>query len=666
MKKRALLIGIDDYPMLSSHDQLEGSVNDAKALRALLRDRFGFAAEDIRLLIRPGDPTPGPRDGEPTREGILAAIEDLIAETGPDDLAVIAYSGHGTQVKDTKSTRPDGWDDVLVPCDGGYARGGVKPQPPILDHEIHDRLLRLEGKTPYVTVIFDCCNSGSAIRDPFGDRVRGLPPGSLSSDGSAPSNPSPASGQSRGWVPDGDRYVFIAASADGESAHECSVSGAEDGVVHGVLTFHLLRELSAAAPGTSMRSVFERVRARMAADQPYQHPHGEGALDREVLGVRGVPAIRTVAIVDRKDQEVTLEAGAVHGVTTGSVWSIRKIDGTDEIGRVEIASVRGATSQARIVAGSGAIVVGHRAVEVEHRYPQAPFSVEVRAGPELEAQATELRGLLDAFAPAGGSADARVYALAPRAAGGAEDPVPQLGPIEVPIWAVVGRDGRLLLRPLPIGEGSAAALCAKLAGLAVVRRVTGILDDSSELHDKIKLRLLRRLPNGEWVVAEPGASGIVELEEGEATAIEVQNGSDVDVFVGLFDLDPIGAVRPLTALVGGNQKWIPGAPIRLGVGADASSVSPPADYPLWPGVEDRREEALKLFATTVPTDFDLLAQGRSGPTGRRSIAGALFLHAMGGVRDGEVIRSDGSDEDWTTATARFVVRPKRSEVSHGQ
>lgn len=57
-RKRALLIGINDYPGSDSSDfktrglwyQLRGAVNDVELQRELLIHRFGFRADDILVL----------------------------------------------------------------------------------------------------------------------------------------------------------------------------------------------------------------------------------------------------------------------------------------------------------------------------------------------------------------------------------------------------------------------------------------------------------------------------------------------------------------------------------------------------------------------------------------------------------------------------------------
>src|SRR5579884_2877046 len=68
--KHALVIGIDKY---DEPWELGGCVNDARLMAAILEEKFGFANDDVRLLI----------DEAATKDGILDAFDDLIdAATG--------------------------------------------------------------------------------------------------------------------------------------------------------------------------------------------------------------------------------------------------------------------------------------------------------------------------------------------------------------------------------------------------------------------------------------------------------------------------------------------------------------------------------------------------------------------------------------------------------
>lgn len=104
-RKRALLIGINQYDVQEDSSYgwlpLNGCVNDVELQKELLIYRFGFAPQDIVTLT----------DLAATRNNIADAItEHLVAQTLPDDLVMIHFSGHGSRL---------GKYNTLVPVDSG-------------------------------------------------------------------------------------------------------------------------------------------------------------------------------------------------------------------------------------------------------------------------------------------------------------------------------------------------------------------------------------------------------------------------------------------------------------------------------------------------------------------------------------------------------------------
>jgi hypothetical protein len=70
--KRALLIGINKYQAVP---KLQGSINDIETMRQILLTRWGFPERHIAVVA----------DEAATRAGILAALEQLVKETGSQD-----------------------------------------------------------------------------------------------------------------------------------------------------------------------------------------------------------------------------------------------------------------------------------------------------------------------------------------------------------------------------------------------------------------------------------------------------------------------------------------------------------------------------------------------------------------------------------------------------
>src|SRR3972149_1892754 len=137
MKRRALCIGINDYPGTGS--DLAGCVNDAHDWAAAFADR-GFA---VKTLI----------DRRATGNAIREAIESLVSGARKWDSIVVQFSGHGSFVPDEDVDEPDGTDECLCPYD-------LKDEGPITDDELFD-LFSARPHGARGLMISDCCTSGA-------------------------------------------------------------------------------------------------------------------------------------------------------------------------------------------------------------------------------------------------------------------------------------------------------------------------------------------------------------------------------------------------------------------------------------------------------------------------------------------------------------------------
>jgi Caspase domain len=107
-------------------------------------------------------------DEQATREGIWDVLNSHLLENTkikPGDAVVIYYAGHGT-VYPANRFRPRVRDHVeaILPIDRGEKKDG-KMVPDIFDFELKGFLKRLnKSRTRNITVVFDCCYSGSMTR----------------------------------------------------------------------------------------------------------------------------------------------------------------------------------------------------------------------------------------------------------------------------------------------------------------------------------------------------------------------------------------------------------------------------------------------------------------------------------------------------------------------
>ena len=133
----ALVIGIDDYP--APLPKLKTAVDDAKAVGALLHDRYGFR---VTYLL----------DQSATRFKILNALARLRNTLGPDDNLLIYYAGHGFSDREAQKA-------YWLPVD---ADSGNSPNRIIAD-DLTTGVRVLPSR--HVLIISDSCYSGALSRD---------------------------------------------------------------------------------------------------------------------------------------------------------------------------------------------------------------------------------------------------------------------------------------------------------------------------------------------------------------------------------------------------------------------------------------------------------------------------------------------------------------------
>jgi hypothetical protein len=144
---RALVIGVANYPQVNPLP--DTVLNDARDLNALLTDSIacGYLSDNVTQLL----------DNEATADSIRSALADFAARTGPDDTAVIFFSGHGAFDPAGGDTR-----QYILPydCDPDDLPGTAIPG---------DEMTTLFNgiQAGRLLVLFDSCHSGGA-GDPKG------------------------------------------------------------------------------------------------------------------------------------------------------------------------------------------------------------------------------------------------------------------------------------------------------------------------------------------------------------------------------------------------------------------------------------------------------------------------------------------------------------------
>lgn len=156
----ALVVGVNDCPEFHLPDgsrprPLRGAETDADVVAGLLQEDFHFSAERVHQL----------KGAQATRAAIVEALTDFEKRLKPADQFVFHFSGHGTQQVDSRPfEEPDGVDEALCPFDAEADGNNL-----LRDDDL--ALLLDDIPARFVTVILDCCHSGSGIKDPDDDLV---------------------------------------------------------------------------------------------------------------------------------------------------------------------------------------------------------------------------------------------------------------------------------------------------------------------------------------------------------------------------------------------------------------------------------------------------------------------------------------------------------------
>jgi Caspase domain len=342
-QQRALLIGIDRYtppagytpsPSVGRLDfkDLEGCKNDALAIYSIITSKFGFDQKNIDTLF----------NNTATRDGILNAMKQLLKNSNSGDIAFIYYAGHGSEVRNSLSFELDKKDQTIVPCDTWQQ--GVRD---IRDKELSKIFNDFIDKNIKLTVIFDCCHSGSISRGPNSNpgKIRFMPMANWDSKDSSKSEiPEKRSGN--------NFLIFSAAQSDENAAEQTD----DEGIRHGAFTLALIEALNQQSTDASALDIFTSARAILKSNGKNQEPVRGGNLEREqetLFGIRKGKLIgyAFVAVSGIKGTQVRLQAGFALGLSKENELAMIN-DKKDTLFKLRIDTVIGITkSLASVIKG---------------------------------------------------------------------------------------------------------------------------------------------------------------------------------------------------------------------------------------------------------------------------------------------------------------------------
>ena len=628
-RKRALLVGVSDYCRDPLRDRCTAGAKfwwdlhaerDVLDIREALREKFGFADTEIKILKT---------RAETTHANIVRTFRTfLVAGTRPGDIVFFHFSGHGSQVPDDRSHGPnlkvgdefDGLDETLVPSD--YVAQDDKSND-IRDDEIEALLAQLSGRHVVMTV--DSCFSGTITRG--GDSLmRGLKwAGRLPTQREGVAADGPSGIFTSGAGAPRNTTVITAARSD-QKANE--FRNPSTGSRMGMLSYALVKALTAAGRETTYRDLFERISGEVTRTHRDQDPQLEGPRDLVLFSGLARPPQPYIGVTTNGDT-VLLKAGALHAVTAGSRFAVyppgADPKGGSPIAQGEVVAVGPTSSVLRLTPAPTRETLEElraaRAVETEHNYGDVRLKVLVEDGArgQLGADALEqlqVHRLLNTRADA---SDWNVRICSDRCA---DEKLPEReGPITFADGLTLMReDGSVLARVLH-SPAAVASIERALEAEARWRFLKG-LSNESQPGLRVKLRLVpvtdiqfvkvderrSRAVAARDLAAEvsPNPGGQLELRDGDLVMLEVMNAGTKDVYVTVLDLRSNGVIAPL---------W-PHPTVPESAGENRIPAKRDArGNPIWHRIpfpfvfkigEPYGREVFKVFATEQPSDFSLL------------------------------------------------------------
>jgi pimeloyl-ACP methyl ester carboxylesterase len=310
----ALLVGIDNYAAPVS--SLQGCINDVNAIAEYLQTRVQTEGWNLRLKVL--------KDETATRQGIIDGFRQHLCQANSNDVALFYYSGHGSQ----EPAPPEFWEfqpekinETLV-CYDSRLKGGWD----LADKELAKLIAEVGQKNPHITLILDCCHSGSGTRDIFQETavreftadVRSRPLESFIFSQEDIQRLRVGEGklnqQVSGWNLPKGKHILLASCQNSETAKEYKV----DGEHRGAFCYFLTETLKQIQGNLTYRDLFKRINALVRSKVKQQSPQLEATDSQELEQLFLGGAIRDrhpyYTVSHHKQYGWVIDGGAVHGV----------------------------------------------------------------------------------------------------------------------------------------------------------------------------------------------------------------------------------------------------------------------------------------------------------------------------------------------------------------
>jgi hypothetical protein len=600
----ALLVAIDRYP--PPLPRLYGCANDARAMARYLKARVDSGGRDRREVLRIKRLV----DRRATRQAVIDAFRTHLGRAGPGDVAFFCYSGHGSQEQAPEEfwhLEPDHLNETLVLYDSRDAARDLA------DKELAKLIAEVAAGGAHVSVLLDCCHSGSGTRAPDRGgpavrRVEADPRPRPSDSYLAPPHELLTAGATRGletgasgWALAG-RHVLMAACRADEVANEYGTQGAFS---------HFLGEaLSTAGGALTYHDLFTRA-ATLLRYRVRQSPQLEAPVPDDLrqpfLGGAILPAPRYF-LVNRAARGWVMNAGRVHGIpalvaddpTVVALFDYTCAD--DDLARPERAVAQAVVSR---------VGTATSRLEITEGVPR-PEAGPLKAVP-LSLPVPHLRVRLEGD-PVG------IEAVRPPLA--ASPFVREAVNGEAADYRLLAVDGRYIVarpddaRPLAgaldgYSPGSARAAVDRLEHIERWTTTAGLDNPATSIRaDEVRVEVLF---NGQPLAGPEIRLRYLEAGTGEwaepAIVLRLRNTGTRPLYVGLLDLPETFGIFPLLDNVG-SQRLEPGEETFANAGEPIPVAIP--DH-LWERGVGELRDILKVIIGTCEFDARRLGQPDLAP-----------------------------------------------------
>ncbi len=564
----ALLVGIDNYSPLSRVPPLRGCVADAAGVQQVMLRRWGIPAAQVRLLA----------DHEATRAGVLAAWQDhLLANAAPDRHLWFHYSGHGSQAPSIDPDEADGMDETMVLYDS-RTRGSSD----LLDKEMAYLILQAEMAGAQVTVVLDCCHSGSGTRSGDQPAVRRC---------AARNDPVTSATLATALASDEDllaaataptSHILLSGAGDHQLANEIRVP--ETGGWQGAMSYFLTARLRQMTPESTWASLHYPMSAEVQACYPDQLPRLEGDGGRLVLGRDLQPVEPLLRVIDGDTSgQIVVDGGAALGLSAGAALALFPATGAAVVATATVDRVVSVYASA-LVQPPAAVEIGWVARITSYGGATATYGVAVDDEPLTKALATVREGQPSPLLVVAGAGEPVAFRLSRhKMRYRIEDPAGM----------------PLLLPDAPADAAGAAGLVARLEHVALYRNILGLRNRSAAP----LLRALVRLEQFKLDGVEVDPAQVV-ARPGQTFEFRLLNSGFRPLFVAVFRLDAGYAVKRIVPARSIVETVAPGGAARLRV-TDKLVRRGGAEWQQ--GSEAQPERVVyKVMVLTEPASLDML------------------------------------------------------------